>query len=122
MLQRPYQKTNDGRFQNQLNLLREECPNASAADIWAAFGSPQDMAKTMTYDLPVAERIKYDRLRRCRNIVIALLVALFVALTIYTYCFQEIETFYITEITVIGEEYYTDDPVPTEETVEPTEG
>lgn len=80
------------------------------------------MAKTMTYDLPVAERIKYDRLRRCRNIVIALLVALFVALTIYTYCFQEIETFYITEITVIGEEYYTDDPVPTEETVEPTEG
>lgn len=78
------------KFHAPLEAFLEELPDPTMDALCAAFGTPEDMARILTADIPVAEHTRYRRQTRLMRIAAVTAAAFVLLFAVYTFWLKEI--------------------------------
>lgn len=73
-----------------LDAYAEEHDEASAEALIAAFGTPEEMANILMHDVTPGEMEQYRRQSVVNKSILSVLLAVFIAFTIWLYFFKEV--------------------------------
>lgn len=77
-------------FDQTLAVYLEERGEPTKDDLTAAFGPPEEMADTLMEGVTEQEKEQYHKTTLCLRIITSVLLALFIAFTVWLYFFKEV--------------------------------
>lgn len=77
-------------FDQTLAVYLEERGEPTMDDLTAAFGPPEEMADTLMEGVTEQEKEQYHKTTLCLRIITSVLLALFIAFTVWLYFFKEV--------------------------------
>jgi len=77
------------KFDNSLGLYLEETPSPNEQALYAAFGTPENMASILMNEVTSSESTNYRRKKRLLKLIICALVSVFLLLGIYIYFIKQ---------------------------------
>lgn len=77
------------QFESALSNYLDEQPDATPEMLYAAFGTPEQMAASMMQDLPHSERNAYRRQSQLRRILIGILAASLLLFSVYAFFIKQ---------------------------------
>ena len=78
------------QFRDKLDGFLEETPSPNRQTLEEAFGPPEEMAKVLMETVSAGEKNRFRRQKLWLRGAVAVLVAAFLALTVYIYTMKEI--------------------------------
>lgn len=94
------------RFQSMLNTLLADCPAPTKQELYDAFGSPEELANTLSEEITPEDTAQYWRKQKARRIIAGILVALLLGATAYVFFVKQTPiTSYDEGIAYPSEEY-----------------
>ena len=73
------------RFQSMLNGFLEDYPSPTMQELYNALGSPEELAKSFSADIPAEEAVRYARKQTARRVIVGILVGLLLIATVYVF-------------------------------------
>ena len=73
------------RFQSMLNTLLADCPAPTKQELYDAFGSPEELANTLSEEITQEDTARYRRMQKARRIIAGILVGLLLIATVYVF-------------------------------------
>lgn len=73
------------RFQSMLKGFLEDYPSPTTQELYNAFGSPEELAKSFSADVPPEETARYWKKQKVRRIIAGILVGLLLIATVYVF-------------------------------------
>lgn len=73
------------RFQSLLKGFLEDYPSPTTQELYTAFGTPEELAKSFSADIPPEEAARYWKKQKVRRVIAGILVALLLLATVYVF-------------------------------------
>jgi len=73
------------RFQSMLNTLLADCPAPTKQDLYDAFGSPEELANTLSEEITQEDTARYRRMQNARRIIAGIIASLLLIVTVYVF-------------------------------------
>ena len=73
------------RFQSMLNTLLADCPAPTKQDLYDAFGSPEELANTLSEEITPEDTARYRRMQNARRIIAGILIGLLLIASVYVF-------------------------------------
>ena len=79
-----------GKLDRLLDTYTEEHDKVSIEGLITAFGSPEEMARTLMFDVTSDELAQYRKKNKIKKAILCALLAAFIAFTVWLYFFKEV--------------------------------
>lgn len=73
------------RFQSLLKGFLEDYPSPTTQELYTAFGTPEELAKSFSADIPPEEAARYWKKQKVRRIIAGILVGLLLLAAVYVF-------------------------------------
>ena len=73
------------RFQSMLNTLLADCPAPTKQELYDAFGSPEELANTLSGEITPEETARYHRTQKAHRMIAGILAGLLLIASVYVF-------------------------------------